>query len=74
MECICVDLSFIGWNLLSFITLGIVRVFYVDPYVNATWAEFYKVMRENALETGNATREELPGLQKEIDIKFHKRT
>ena len=62
------DLSFIGWNLLSTITLGIVGVLYVNPNVNTTWAEFYKVMRENALETGNATREELIGLRKEADI------
>ena len=62
------DLSFIGWNLLSTITFGIVGVLYVNPYVNTTWAEFYKVMRENALETGNATREELIGLRKEADI------
>ena len=61
------DLSFIGWEFLSFITLGIVQIFYVGPYINVTWAEFYKVMRENALESGIATREELPGLQKEID-------
>ena len=62
------DLSFIGWNLLSTITFGIVGVLYVNPYVNTTWAEFYKVMRENALETGNVTREELIGLRKEADI------
>ena len=62
------DLSFIGWEFLSFITLGIVQIFYVGPYINVTWAEFYKVMRENALETGNATREELIGLRKEADI------
>lgn len=62
------DLSFIGWNLLSTITFGIVGVLYVNPYVYTTWAEFYKVMRENALETGNATREELIGLRKEADI------
>ena len=61
------DLSFIGWEFLSFITLGIVQIFYVGPYINVTWAEFYKVMCENALESGIATREELPGLQKEID-------
>lgn len=61
-------IAFIGWNLLSTITFGIVGVLYVNPYVNTTWAEFYKVMRENALETGNATREELIGLRKEADI------
>lgn len=62
------DLSFIGWNLLSGITFGIVGVLYVDPYKNATWAEFYKATREMALETGIATREELPGIRKEADI------
>lgn len=62
------DLSFIGWNLLSTITVGIVGVLYVNPYVNTTWAEFYKVMRENALETGIATIDELCGLRKEADI------
>lgn len=67
LDAFVLDLSFIGWHLLSFITLGIVHIFYVGPYINVTWAEFYKVMRENALESGIATREELPGLQKEID-------
>lgn len=62
------DLSFIGWNLLSTITAGIVGVLYVNPYVNTTWAEFYKVMRKNALETGIATIDELCGLRKEADI------
>lgn len=62
------DLSFIGWNILSIITFGIVGVLYVNPYMNATWAEFYKMTREMALETGIATREELPGIRKEADI------
>lgn len=62
------DLSFIGWNLLSAITFGIVGVLYVNPYANTTWAEFYKVMRQNALETGNATIDELCGIRKEADI------
>ena len=62
------DLSFIGWSLLSTITVGIVGILYVNPYINTTWAEFYKVMRQNALETGNATIDELCGLRKEADI------
>ena len=35
------DLSFILWILLSIVTLGIVAVFYVDPYIYATNAELY---------------------------------
>ena len=39
------DLSFIGWNLLSVITAGIAGVFYVNPYQYATDAELYKAIR-----------------------------
>ncbi len=44
------------------------RSFICESVCDTTWAEFYKVMRKNALETGNATREELIGLRKEADI------
>ncbi len=40
------DLSFIGWFLLSAITGGLVGVFYVNPYVHATRAELYFALRE----------------------------
>lgn len=56
------DLSFIGWFILGGITLGVVDVMYTNPYVNTTWAEFYKVSRRRALEKGFATSEELPGI------------
>lgn len=35
------DLSFIGWNLLNILTLGILGVFYVTPYYMTTWAGYY---------------------------------
>ncbi|MDO5409788.1 MAG: DUF975 family protein [Lachnospiraceae bacterium] len=35
------DLSFIGWNILNTFTLGILGIFYVAPYVNATNAELF---------------------------------
>lgn len=38
------DLSFIGWYLLAGLTFGILSVFYVNPYVNATNAELYKAL------------------------------
>ena len=38
------DLSFIPWFLLSGLTFGIVGIFYVNPYVNATRAEFYDTL------------------------------
>jgi uncharacterized membrane protein len=39
------DLSFILWELLSICTFGIVGIFWVDPYVEYTGVELYKVLR-----------------------------
>ncbi len=39
------DLSFIGWELLSVLTCGILSIFYVNPYRYATNAELYKAIR-----------------------------
>lgn len=36
------DLSFIGWDLLSSFTLGILSIFYVEPYRNLTFAALYE--------------------------------
>ena len=38
------DLSFLGWIILSALTAGILHVFYVGPYIQATDAELYKVV------------------------------
>lgn len=39
------DLSFIGWNILSALTLGILGVFYVAPYQAQTNAALYEKLR-----------------------------
>ena len=44
------DLSFIPWDILSSITFGIVGLFYVNPYKDATSAELYDL-----LSAGNVT-------------------
>jgi len=41
------DLSFILWYILSGITLGVVYIFYVGPYVQFTSAELYKALKGN---------------------------
>ncbi len=40
------QLSFFGWGLLSVITLGLLGVFYVQPYFFSTNAEFYLAIKE----------------------------
>lgn len=42
------DISFIGWVLLSALTLGLLSIFYVDPYIEATNAELYRALSGNA--------------------------
>lgn len=39
------DLSFIGWRILSFFTCGILDLLFVNPYVNATRAQFYEELK-----------------------------
>jgi len=52
-------LSWIGWFLLSSLTLGILYIVYVGPYWYAADAGYYIELRDNAIEEGRITREEL---------------
>lgn len=45
-ERFCLDLSFIGWDLLSIPTCGLLTIFYVAPYKSTTRAEYYVYLRE----------------------------
>ena len=40
------DLSFIGWEILSLLTLGILGIFYVNPYKHSTNAELYQALKK----------------------------
>ena len=41
------DLSFIGWHILSLFTLGLLDLLFVNPYVASCRAELYAVLRRN---------------------------
>ena len=43
------DLSFIGWEILSMFTLGLLNIFYVNPYKVATKIELYNVLKEKSI-------------------------
>lgn len=47
------DLSFLGWHILSIFTCGILSIFYVNPYVYATDAELYKVLKSKQYAPNN---------------------
>lgn len=52
------DLSFIGWMLLSSLTLGILFIVYVGPYYMAAKAFAYEELKAAALNNGTAKPEE----------------
>ena len=54
-------LSFIGWMMLSVLTLGILYIVYVGPYMYTTMAGFYVELRDNAIASGAIHQSELEG-------------
>lgn len=45
-EAFVLDLSFLGWNILSYITFGLVGVFYAGPYQMLTNAALYLTLKK----------------------------
>ncbi len=43
------ELSFLGWRLLSLLTFGVLEVLYVNPYYETAMAMFYDTVRYDAL-------------------------
>ena len=43
------DLSFVGWNILSVFTFGLLNILYVNPYKASTLAELYMALRNQAI-------------------------
>lgn len=44
------DLSFIGWEILSLFTFGLLNIFYVNPYKVATNVELYAILKKESIE------------------------
>lgn len=51
MNAFLLDLSFLGWNILRFVTIGIAGIL-IDPYYNFTYVELYSVLRKDYIEAG----------------------
>lgn len=41
------DLSFLGWQILGILSMGILSFFFVNPYITATRSELYASLRRN---------------------------
>ena len=53
------DLSFLGWEILSLFTFGLLNIFYVNPYKVATNVELYEVLKKYAIDNKFEYYEEL---------------
>ncbi len=62
-EMFVMELSFIGWGILSGLTFGILDIFYVGPYMQSSFATYYLEVREQALRTGVITMGQLEGVE-----------
>lgn len=51
-ELFVLGLSFIGWNLLSAMTFGLLGVLFVNPYAGVTYAGVYEQLKWDALQNG----------------------
>lgn len=49
------DLSFIGWNLLSGLTFGLLGILYVNPYYSTAHAMVYDSLKMTAIQSGRLT-------------------
>jgi len=55
-------ISFIGWQLLNMLTLGILGIFYVNPYMYASFAGQFVELRSLAVASGVILPHELDGV------------
>ena len=62
MEAFVLECSFIGWFLLAAFSGGILNILYVNPYLHATFAEFYSAVKAEAQMKGIIQEGELPGV------------
>lgn len=62
LDAFILGLSFIGWDLLNTLTVGILGVFYLNPYKHATWTEFYTAVKANAIGRGIVDPSKFPGV------------
>ena len=59
-DCFVLGLSFLGWSILGSFTFGLLNVFFVNPYMQATFVEFFSDLRLQALAKGTITPNDIP--------------
>lgn len=60
VDAFVLGLSFFGWQILNAFTLGILGLVYINPYMYATYNEFYCYVRAEGIRKGLITPMDLP--------------
>lgn len=56
-ECFVLEISFLGWDILGILTMGIFNILYTNPYKTASFTRYYAELRMEAL------RKHIPGAE-----------
>ena len=51
-QCFVFEMSFLGWDLLGVLTMGIFSILYTNPYKVASFTRYYAELRTEAIEKG----------------------
>ncbi len=51
-ECFVFELSFIGWQILGYFTMGLFNIFYTNPYKISAFTRYYAELRALAIKNG----------------------
>lgn len=63
-----IDCTMFGWTLLSMLTIGVVGIFFSNPYRAATHSEVYIALRRKAIEEGMEYADELNDKFIDLDL------
>lgn len=58
MRAFLLDLSFLLWDVLGILTLGILNIFYITPYRELTKAGLYQALKENPMPVSDQQKKE----------------
>ncbi len=69
-EAFVLTLSFLGWQILNGFTFGILGLVYINPYMYATYNEFYCYLRAEGIRKALITPMDLPDYEPPFDNGF----
>lgn len=67
-ELFMLELSFLGWHILSLCTFSVVGVLYAYPYMRLTYAEYFSYLRYEAIRKGIISPYDIPDYEDYVPV------